>query len=75
MTGGRVHINARITPAIPIEPWHRALTECTGDDCHCKKFGFPVHPPLLMTFSPESGEYREARAPSCSAVWAVGLEM
>ena len=73
MTGGRVNINARISPSAPLYPWHRALTECAGDDCRCKKFGFPVHPPLLMTFNQECGEYREATQ-RCTALWAVAAE-
>lgn len=73
MTGGRVNINARIAQPSPLYPWHRAKLNCAGDDCRCKS-GEPVHPPLLMTFNPECGEYREAPMKRCSALWAVATE-
>jgi hypothetical protein len=72
MTGGRVNINARLTPSGALHPWNRALTECAGDGCLCKH-GLPVHPPLLMTFDPELGKYLEAPR-RCSALWAVATE-
>lgn len=72
MTGGRVNINARLVPSAGLYPWHQALTECAGDDCRCRR-GDPVHPPLLMMFDPDAGEYREASR-RCSALWAVATE-
>lgn len=68
VTGGRVKINARISPPVLRRPFPMALTECAGDGCPCRR-GAAVHPPLLVTFSPEAGKYEEAWV-RCSAIWA-----
>lgn len=73
VTASRAYVNARITPAILPEPWYQAAMTCPGDGCRCKR-GDPIHPPLLMTFEPGQGEYRETQRATCSAVWATSTE-
>lgn len=70
MTGGRVRLDARISPTTYIPPNHQARTECAGDDCPCRR-GDPVHPPLVMRFYPELGEYDHGGPMRCTAVWAA----
>jgi hypothetical protein len=48
-----------------------AAMACTGDDCHCSR-GLPVHPPVLMTFAPDRGEYIAPTDERCLARWASG---
>lgn len=53
----------------PASGWdHGAQAGCAGEDCPCRQ-GEPVHPPLLLAFDPEAGEYRRA-GECCTAQWA-----
>jgi T5orf172 domain len=71
MTGGRIRLHARISPPPAIETWTMpAIMRCEGEACPCA-LGDSVHPPVLMMFDQESGEYRQARL-RCAAVWAAG---
>lgn len=69
MTGGRVRLDARISP-VPYSPSPRpAVTECTGDDCCCRRDPL-AHPPRLLLFDQEAGAYREEYR-ACTAIWAA----
>lgn len=71
MTGGRVRLNARISPPPALATWTTsAIMRCEGDDCPCARDPF-AHPPVLMMLNPESGTYERARL-RCVAVWAAG---
>ena len=53
----------------PTSGWNGSIkTECSGDDCPCRH-GESVHPPLLLAFDPEAGEYTRAEG-RCTAQWA-----
>src|SRR5208282_4619730 len=43
---------------------------CAGNDCHCRR-GLAVHPPVLMIFDPDRGEYVTATGERCTARWAT----
>jgi hypothetical protein len=48
-----------------------AIMACAGEGCFCRR-GMPVHPPVLMMFDRERGEYTPARGERCAARWACG---
>lgn len=71
MTGGRIKLNARISPPSALATWAGSVSmECRGEDCPCS-LGRSVHPPVLMMFDPEAGGYEQAWL-RCVAVWAAG---
>lgn len=63
-----MNINARISPPVTAHSNFPVRMEC-GDDCPCKR-GLPVHPPVVMIFDEELGEYRRAER-RCVAIWPV----
>lgn len=70
MTGGRVKLNARISPPEALSTWTTAaILRCEGENCPCTRYS--AHPPVLMMFDPETGEYQQERL-RCVAVWAAG---
>lgn len=68
MTGGRVKLDARISPPAYRMPPPPAVTECAGDACRCRRDPL-AHPPRLLLFDQEAGAYREVYR-ACTAVWA-----
>jgi T5orf172 domain len=70
MTGGRIRLNARISPPPALATWIASgLMQCDGENCACQRDPF-IHPPMLMMLNPESGTYERARV-RCVAVWAA----
>jgi hypothetical protein len=71
MTGGRIRLNARITPPPALTTWCGTVSmQCDGENCPCAR-DQSVHPPVLMMFNPEAGGYEQAWL-RCVAVWAAG---